>query len=79
MSRDVGMLTDVVLHGVPDQRLCRKLDGSKLTDALMNQVLGWVLLVDESLSQALRRLRRPWWNVGHLLHLEVLKELSPRK
>ena len=77
LGRDMSMLTDVVLHGIADQRLSRELDGCKFADALVYEVLRGVLLVHESLSQALRSLSGPRWHVGHLLHLEVLQELSP--
>ena len=73
------MLANVVLHSVANKWLCRQFDSCKLADALMNEVLTWILIVDKALGKALGSLSWSGWNVGHLLHLQVFEELRPRK
>ena len=78
-SGDMSMLTDVVFHCVPDERLGRKFNRCKLTDPSVHMSLSRIHLVNISTGQSLRDFHGSRRQVSHLLQLDILDELSPGK
>jgi len=71
------MVSEVLLHGVPDERLGSKLESCELTDSLEQCKIFLVVVAEVVNREGCRTLNGLGWSLRHPLELEILGELSP--